>query len=190
MIRIALVGGIGSGKSYLAKSFGFPTFDADLEVSKIYKKDKKFFFKLKKKLKNYFFSYPLKKEQLTKCILDRKNNLRHITDIIHPLIKKKLNFFLKKNRKKKIVILDIPLYLENKLHKKRDVIIYVDAKKKYILKELKKRKNYNKDLVKKFKRLQLSLDKKRKKSRFIFKNDFKKNTAKNYVKYIIKDILK
>ena len=40
MIRIAVVGDIGSGKSYVAKQFGFPVFNADVEVSKIYKKDK------------------------------------------------------------------------------------------------------------------------------------------------------
>ena len=110
MIRVAIIGGIGSGKSHLAKLFGYPIFNADLEVSRIYKKDRKFFIKLKKKLKDYFFSYPLKKEQLIKCILDRKNNLKYVTEIVHPIVRKKLNFFLKKNNKKKIVILDIPLY--------------------------------------------------------------------------------
>ena len=43
MIKIALVGEIGSGKSYLAKLFNYPIFDADLEVARIYKKDKKFY---------------------------------------------------------------------------------------------------------------------------------------------------
>ena len=50
MIRIGLVGDIGSGKSYIAKNFGYPVFNADIEVSKLYKKDKKIFNKLKKTL--------------------------------------------------------------------------------------------------------------------------------------------
>ena len=190
MIRIALVGGIGSGKSHLAKLFGYPIFKADLEVSKIYKKDKNFSINLQKKLKNYSFSYPIKKGQLTQFILDKENNLKVITDIVHPLIRKKLDFFLKKNKKKKIVILDIPLYLENKLNKKKDVIIFVDAKKKNIIKKLKKRKNFNKELINKFKKLQLPLEKKRKKAQFIFKNNFKNDNAKKYAKLIIKHILK
>ena len=173
MIRIALVGGIGSGKSHLANLFNCPIFNADLEVSKIYKKDKKFFIKLQRKLKNYSFSYPIKKNQLKKCILEGKNNLKYITDIVHPLIKEKLNFFLKKNKKKKFVVLDIPLYLENNLNKKKDIIIFVESKKKDIYKRLVKRKNYNKKLVDKLKKLQLPLEKKRKKSHFIFRNDFK-----------------
>ena len=40
MIRIGILGNIGSGKSYVAKSFRYPVFNADLEVSKIYKNNK------------------------------------------------------------------------------------------------------------------------------------------------------
>ena len=53
MIRIGIVGDIGSGKSYVAKQFGYPVFNADFEVNKIYKKNKKCFIKLKKIFPNY-----------------------------------------------------------------------------------------------------------------------------------------
>ena len=53
MIRIGILGDIGSGKTYVAKNFGYPVFDADHEVSKIYKKDKKIFKKLNEKLPKY-----------------------------------------------------------------------------------------------------------------------------------------
>ena len=43
MIRIGILGDIGSGKSYVAKNFGYPVFNADYEVGKIYKKTKRFF---------------------------------------------------------------------------------------------------------------------------------------------------
>ena len=188
MIRIALVGGIGSGKSYLANLFNYPIFNADLEVSKIYKKDKKFFIKLQRKLRNYSFSYPVKKNQLQKCILEGKNNLKYITDIVHPLIREKLNFFLKKNKKKKIIILDIPLLLENKINKKGDILIFVQSKEADILKKLKKRKNFNFKLFNKFKNIQLPLDYKRKQSQFIIKNDFTKRTVLKYVKSVLKQI--
>ena len=41
MIRFAVVGDIGSGKSHVAKLFGYPVFNADKEVSKLYKKNKR-----------------------------------------------------------------------------------------------------------------------------------------------------
>ena len=47
MKRIGILGDIGSGKTYIAKCFGFPVFNADLEVAKIYKYNRKVFQKLK-----------------------------------------------------------------------------------------------------------------------------------------------
>ena len=41
MIKIGILGDIGSGKSYIAKNFGYPVFNADEEVAKIYKKNRK-----------------------------------------------------------------------------------------------------------------------------------------------------
>ena len=35
MIKIGILGNIGSGKSFVAKCFGYPVFNADEEVSKI-----------------------------------------------------------------------------------------------------------------------------------------------------------
>ena len=54
MIRIAVVGDIGSGKSHIAKLFGYPVFNADQEVASIYKKNKNCFKRLKKNLPKYF----------------------------------------------------------------------------------------------------------------------------------------
>ena len=50
MIRIGILGDIGSGKSYVAKNFGYPVFNADHEVIKLYQLNKKIFYKLKKNL--------------------------------------------------------------------------------------------------------------------------------------------
>ena len=128
MIRIGILGDIGSGKSYVANNFGYPVFNADYEVSKLYKKDKKTFKKLKKKLPNYIFSFPIDKKEITKAILSNKVNLKKIISIVHFEIRKALKLFLKKNRNKKILILDIPLLLENKINNKNDILVFVDSK--------------------------------------------------------------
>ncbi len=94
MIRIALVGDIGSGKSYYANLFGYPVFNADLIVAEIYKTNKKCFNKIKRVLPNFFSSFPLKKKELIDCILANKTNLKKITKIVHPLVKKKWNYLL------------------------------------------------------------------------------------------------
>ena len=52
MIKIGILGDIGSGKSFVAKTFGYPVFNADEEVSKLYRNDKKIYLKLKKNFQN------------------------------------------------------------------------------------------------------------------------------------------
>ena len=189
MIKIGILGDIGSGKSYVAKNFGYPVFNADFEVSKLYKKERKIFNKLKKVLPKYIYSFPISKNEVSRAILANKFNLKKIVKIIHLEIRKKLNIFLNKNKNKKIIILDIPLLLENKINKKNDILIFVKSKKSDITKRLKKRKNFNAKLLKKFKNIQLSLGYKKKKSQFIIKNNFTNKSAKISIRKIIKKIL-
>ena len=102
MIRIGILGDIGSGKSFVAKNFGYPVFNADYEVSNLYKKDERIFKKLKKKLPKYISSFPLNKNEITNAILDNKVNLKKIISIVHIEIRKKLKLFLKKIKIKKL----------------------------------------------------------------------------------------
>ena len=74
---------------------------------------------------------------------------------------------MKKYRKRKVVILDIPLLLENNINTKKDILIFVQSKKSEITKRLKKRSNFNQKLFEKLKKIQLPVDYKRKKSKFI-----------------------
>ena len=190
MIRIATVGEIGSGKSYVAKLLGFPIFNADIEVNKIYKKNYKCFLILKKKLPKFIKSYPIKKSELSKAIFANKNNLKKITKTVHPIVRLNMLNFIKKNKKKKAIVLDIPLYFENKINKKGDVIIFVEAKKSEINNRLKRRINFNYKIFNKLKKIQLPIHFKKKKANFIIKNNFKNVSLKKNVKIIRKKILK
>ena len=189
MIRIGFVGDIGSGKSYIAKKLGFPIFNADFEVNKIYKKNKKIFKKLKKKFPNHIYTFPINKKEIFKILLENKNNIKKINKIIHPEVRSKMNKFIDKNKKKKEIVLDIPLLLEGKINKKNDILIFVEAKKKEINKRIKKRPGYNKKKFQLLKKFQLPLEFKRKKSNLIIKNDFKSLTIKNNVKVLKNRIL-
>ena len=190
MIKIGILGDIGSGKTYVAKNFGYPVFNADREVSKIYRNNKKVFTRLKRVLPKYIYSFPVKKNEVIKAILANKSNLKKIIDIIHVEVRKKMNDFLKKNKKRKFLVLDIPLLLENKINKKNDILIFVQSNKKDTLKRLRKRSNYNRILIHKFRYLQLSLDYKKKKSHFIIKNKFTKSSVKKGIKVILRKINK
>ena len=129
-----------------------------MKYQKIYKKIKKFL-KIKKNITKIYFSFPINKNEITNAILSNKNNLKKIITIVHKEIRKKIKLFLKKNKNKKIVVLDIPLLLENKINKKNDVLVFVESKKIRYRKKIKKKekiliKNYLINL-KKFNFLQI-----------------------------------
>ena len=189
MIKIGILGDMGSGKSFVAKQFGFPVFDADNEVRKIYRKDKKCYTKLKKVIPEYILTFPINKKEIVKSILSNQKNLKKIIDIVHPIVRSRMNKFIIKNKKKKIIVLDVPLLLENKIEKKTNILVFVDAKKKEIIKNLKKRKNYNLKIIKILKKFQLTLDYKKKKSDFVIKNNFKMQPVKKSVKLLKKKLL-
>ena len=189
MIRIAILGDIGAGKSFVSKQFNCPLFNADKEVAEIYKNDRSCYQKIKKALPKYIISDHLDKKFLLKAVLDSKNNLKKISKIVHPIVRNRMNKFLIKNKTKKLVVLDIPLYLENKLNKKGDVLIFVEAKKKDIQKRLKNRKYFNEKLNRNLKSLQLPLTIKKKLSHYVIKNTFNATKIKNDVKNIKTEIL-
>ena len=190
MIKIGIIGDIGSGKSFIARQFGYPVFDADKQVSKIYKENNNCFKKLKKKLPNFIKSFPIKKKELKKAVLNNKKNLKKIENIVHPEVQKYMKKFIKLNKNKKILIFDIPLLIENKIYnKKKMVLVFVDAKKKDINKKLRKRKNYDEKIIKKLRRFQLPLEIKKKKSNYLIKNDFKSLNLRKHVKILKNKIL-
>ena len=188
MRRIGILGDIGSGKSFVAKNFGYPVFNADYEVSKLYQKNRKVYQELKKILPKYIYEFPIDKIQLSKAILANNSNLKKIIKIVHKEIRNKMRFFLSKNNNKRFVILDVPLLLESKINKKNDILVYVQSKKTDITRNLIKRKNFNPRILKKFKEIQLPLAYKKKNSKFIIKNNFTKKSVNNAVKNILKKI--
>ena len=190
MIRIGIIGDVGSGKSYIAKQFGFPVFNADLEVNKIYKKNKKCFNKLKRVFPNYIFSFPIKRKEIFRAVLENKKNIKKINKIVHPEVRFRMYKFINKNKNKKAIVLDIPLLLENNINKKNDVLVFIEAKKKEINKRLKKRDNFNSKIFKKIKKLQLPLETKRRKSNFVIKNNFKSLSTSKNVKILKNKILR
>tara|TARA_A100001035_G_C27761656_1_gene491522 strand:- start:518 stop:1105 length:588 start_codon:yes stop_codon:yes gene_type:complete len=189
MIKIAILGDIGSGKTFVSKLFKLPVFNADKEVIKIYKSNKQCFHKLRKKFKNKTISFPINKKDLINLILEKKNNLKIINNIVHPIVRNKMKNFLKKNKREKAVVLDIPLFLENKLNKKTHYLIFVNSKKKDINRKIKQRKS-NLKLIKRLRKFQLSNKIKRKSADFIINNNFKKLNVKKNVIIIKKKILK
>ncbi len=189
MIKIGILGDIGSGKSFVAKQFGYPVFNADKEVSDIYKNDKSCFKKIKKKFPKFITSKFLRKDELGSVLKSNKKNLKKISDIVHPIVRRRMHTFFKKNQKRKMVVLDIPLLVENKLYDKKFYLIFVQSSKNEINKRLKKRPFYNKKIIDYLRKSQKSLTYKKKISNFVIKNNFKLLSLKKNIKIIKRKIL-
>ena len=189
MIKIILVGDIGSGKTHVSKLFKAPCFFADTEVKNLYRNNKQCFIKLKNKFPQFIKTFPIKKIELSNTIKNKFSNLKSIGFIVHPFIRKKLKMFFKKNSKKKIVALDIPLYLENKMYKRNDVIIFLKTKRKDVNSRLKKRKNFNQKLLNILRKSQLTLKQKKNKSNYVLMNNFNNAIMKRKVKILKTKIL-
>ena len=88
-----------------------------------------------------------------------------------------------------MVVLDIPLLVENKLHDKNFYLIFVQSNKNEINKRIKKRPFYNKKIIDSLRKSQRSLSYKKKISNYVIKNDFKLPSLKKNIKIIKKKIL-
>ena len=97
--------------------------------------------------------------------------------------------FIIKNKKSEMIIFDIPLLIENKLNKNKDIIIFIKTKKSKVLNRLKKRPNFDEKLIKNLKQNQVILSKKKKLADYVINNNFSVNVMKKKVTLIKKEIL-
>ena len=100
-----------------------------------------------------------------------------------------MKLFLKKNKNKKAIVLDVPLFLENKLNLETDILVFIDAEQKKILSKLKKRKNFNQKIFKILKSLQIPIHLKKEKADFVVKNNFNSAKMKKEAKVLINKIV-
>ena len=179
MIVIGITGTIAAGKSTVAKFVAkrkYPLFSADKIVLNLYKNNnftksliKEFKLNSKKNIKS----------QIKSIINKNKNKLKILENIIHPLVRKKMNIFLKKKRK--ILVLEIPLLVESKLNSYFDTIIFVDANTKLRLKRYLKR-NKNSKIFNILNKRQLKPSIKKKFCNYRINNNFSLSILKKNVK--------
>lgn len=187
MIKVGILGSVGSGKSFVAnifKELGFNIFSADQVVSQIYERNKN----INKKI-SIFFKLKLNRSKINKNELRdilKKNpkKFKYLNKIIHPIVRKQLILFLSKYKKNKLVVLDIPLLVENKMFNFVDIFIFVKTKPNIFKIRIKKRRNLDKQFLKLLENQQA--DEKIKKSYADFTVD---NSTKDKVKLQVKKIL-
>jgi dephospho-CoA kinase len=187
MIRVGLLGSVGSGKSFVANIFrelGFNIFLADNEVADIYKKNKSVNKKISKFFKLKLYKGKINKQELRNSLKKNPNKFRFLNKIIHPIVRKKLVLFLSRFKKNKLAVLDVPLLVENEMFNFVDILILVKTRSRSFLSRIKKRKNLDKQFLNILKKQQANEKIKESYADFIIYN-----TSKNKVKLQVKNII-
>ena len=183
MIKIGITGSIASGKTTVANMLSkrkYPLFNADKAVRQIYENNifknkvyKKFKLRNKKNIKN----------EIKKIISTNKKSLKDLEKIIHPLVRKEIRNFSQKNKRKKLLIFEIPLLIESKLMKNYNKIIFVNSKKHLRLKRYLKKGN-SKRIFNLLNKRQLPPVKKIKYCDFVINNNSTLNKLKKTVRIL------
>ena len=181
---IAITGGIGSGKSTFCsklKEKGFKIHSSDEQVAKIYKNPEKKFITY---LRNIGLSKSISKKNIdkkiiSKIIFENKQIRKKLELYIFKIVRKKRSDFIKqeKQKKTKLIFIDIPLLFENNLEKQFNKVISIIASKRVRLKRLKKTRKMTENQFKNITRTQTSDIIRKKKSDYVIYNN---STLKDY----------
>ena len=187
MVRVGIIGSVGSGKSFVAnifKELNFNIFSADNEVNNIYKKNKSVNKKISRFFKLKLYNGRIDKQELRNALKKNPKKFSFLNKIIHPIVRKKLVLFLSKFKKNRLVVLDIPLLVENKMFNFVDIFILIKTRSNSFNTRIKKRKNLDKHFLNILKKQQRSEKNKEGYADFVIYN-----SSKNKVKLQVKNIL-
>jgi dephospho-CoA kinase len=191
MVRIGILGSVGSGKTFIAnifKELSFNIFSADNEVANIYKNNKIVNKKIAKFFKLKLYKGKINKQDLRDSLKKNPKKFKFLNKTIHPMVRKRLAIFLSRFKKNKLVVLDIPLLVENKMLNFVDILVLVKTRSNSFLSRIKKRKNLDKQFLNILRKQQASEKIKESYADFIIYNS-SKNKVKLQVKNIIDKIL-
>ena len=140
-IKIALTGGIGTGKTYISKQFldiGIPVFYADEETKKLYSSDKVLTF-FKESFGDLFFTnHQLDFSKLADTVFSNREHRKKIEAFIHPLVMQQFEEWVAQ-QDSNMVVLESALIFEAGLAHYFDKIVVVDAPLEVRIKRIKDR---------------------------------------------------
>ena len=174
VIKIGITGSIGMGKSTVSSIFrnnNIKVWDADFEVHNLYKKGKEGYNSIISIYPELKDKVEINRKKVSNLLREKKIDLKLIEEIIHPLLIRSREEFIKKNKKDKLLIFDIPLLYETKAYIWLDYVINVFCSKKNQIKRLKQRENFD---IKKINYLiskQISVNQKNKKADYVINTD-------------------
>ena len=194
MIVVGLTGGIASGKSFVVghlKKLKIPVHESDRFISSLYVTFNKRFvsFLQREGFEKSIIKNTINKKIIREDIFNNKEKKTKLEKYLHNEVKKNRNLLLKKNTKKKLVFLDIPLLFENNLENICDLICSTLASKKIREKRALKRAGMTKKIFNKIVKSQARDKERKKKSDYLINTSFTRSNTCLQADHIIYDVL-
>ena len=174
VIKIGITGSIGMGKSTVSSIFrnnNIKVWDADFEVHNLYKKGKEGYNSIISIYPELKDKVEINRKKVSNLLREKKIDLKLIEEIIHPLLIRSREEFIKKNKKDKLLIFDIPLLYETKAYIWLDYVINVFCSKKNQIERLKQRENFDLKKINYLISKQMSVNQKNKKADYVINTD-------------------
>lgn len=130
MIRIALTGSIGMGKSTVAKMFersGLPVFDADAVVRKLQAPGGGLVEKIGELFPGCVRAGTLDRDCLAEIVLADREKLAALEGIVHPAVRNARENFILEHAAAPALVFEIPLLFETGSEKEFDKVVVVSA---------------------------------------------------------------
>jgi len=174
MIKIALTGNIGSGKTTVAKIFetiNIPVFYSDDIAKELYSDKDVRDAVLSLFSKNILTKDKIDFKKLAMIAFNSQENLNLLTSIIHPVVLNKFSEWQKQHSKHKYVVLESAILFESGFYKHSDKIITVTAPESIRIERIKKRDGVSTEKALQRAKYQWEEEKKIKLSHFVIVND-------------------
>jgi dephospho-CoA kinase len=130
MIRVALTGSIGMGKSTVAAMFaarGVPVFDADAVVRRLQAEDAELIAAIGQRFEGTVVNGVLNRDSLAMQVLGRAGELAALEALVHPAVHSERARFLLANKGQRALLFDIPLLFETGGDEAFDKVVVVSA---------------------------------------------------------------
>jgi dephospho-CoA kinase len=133
MIIVGLTGGIGSGKTYIAKKFqtlGIPIYNSDIRARELMMCDNELIEKLKHLFGPRVYSnQKLNKALISEQIFNNKNLLQKMNQLVHPAVQNDFELWCKQHTNAPFVIKEAAILIESGAYKQCNYIIVIMAPK-------------------------------------------------------------
>ncbi len=184
---IGLTGGIGSGKTTVAKylqSLGIPVYISDIEAKKVMDLPQ-VLLKIKDVFSNEIITdNKLDREKLASIVFNQPDKLKELNMIVHPAVKKHFENWLEIHKKEPIIVKEAAILFESGSYKDCDAIISVVAPLETRIERVIKRDNTSREKILQRINNQISDDDRIARSQYVITNITLEETKKQVDKIL------